>query len=454
MTTFEDVRAVADAVLYEGYALYPYRADDAKNLVRWQFGVLVPVPVAGADPSERSGMTARLLLEGRAPRLVVRLRFLQVRRRDVERRDGAGWTGVPRLETGQTTYLPFDEAVPREHDVRAALADLLERPREVEVVAPQESEVECIPGGRLVRGALAVRARVRVSAERMPGPYGVSRVRVDVENATGWTGSLPADRSEALRRSLVAAHLLVRVDEGSLLSMTEPPEWASVLAEESPSEGVWPVRVGAPGTDDMVLCSPIILPDHPEVAPESPVAFFDSTEMDEMLSLRALTLTAAEKRAVRGTDARLAALLEDVEGLPEDVMERLHGAVRSMTRSARVADSRSAGNPAPGSGGAASGVGRTPAGAAEDGDSGQVEVSGVAVGPGSRVLLRPGRRRADAQDLFLAGRTALVVRVEHDVDGRTHLALVLDDEGLDVALVHGRFLFFAPDEVEPLGVGT
>ena len=38
----ELARAVADAVLYEGYLLYPYRASSAKNRSRWQFGVLGP----------------------------------------------------------------------------------------------------------------------------------------------------------------------------------------------------------------------------------------------------------------------------------------------------------------------------------------------------------------------------------------------------------------------------
>ncbi len=49
MTTgLDQARTVADAVLYEGYLLYPYRATSAKNQVRWQFGVLGP-PGAAAD---------------------------------------------------------------------------------------------------------------------------------------------------------------------------------------------------------------------------------------------------------------------------------------------------------------------------------------------------------------------------------------------------------------------
>jgi len=49
MTTQMDVaRQVADAVLYEGYLLYPYRASARKNQIRWQWGVLVPLAYAAA----------------------------------------------------------------------------------------------------------------------------------------------------------------------------------------------------------------------------------------------------------------------------------------------------------------------------------------------------------------------------------------------------------------------
>lgn len=428
MTTFEEVRPVADAVLYEGYALYPYRANDAKNRVRWQFGVLVPERVAAADPSERSRVVAQVLVEGRSPTVEVRARFLQVQSRTVQRRAGDTFEDVDVLEAGDTAYLPFDEAVARELDLRAAVAALgggLQRT--FEVVGGRS--VETVPGGRLARESRPLRASLALTADPVEGPYGVTRLRVEVRNTTDYEHGVPAPREDALRSSLVAVHLAIRLEGGAFLSMTDPPEWASRLVAESPSDGLWPVLAGDPGSRDMVLCSPIILPDHPQVAPESATAFFDATEMDEMLSLRTLTLTEEEKRAVRGTDPHTADLLSKVEGLPPDVLDRLHGAVRYLSQTARRVEP------------------------SEQEDS--IEVAGVPVRQGSRVLLRPGRRRADAQDIFLAGRTALVARVMHDVDGGDHLAVVLeDDEGLDLAVAHGRYLFFAPDEVEPLGAAT
>ncbi len=65
--------------------------------------------------------------------------------------------------------------------------------------------------------------------------------------------------------------------------------------------------------------------------------------------------------------------------------------------------------------------------------------------------MRPGARRADAQDIFLTGREALVEAVLHDVDGQVHVAVSPAGDPLaDLQRNHGRFLYFAPDEIEPV----
>jgi len=80
-----------------------------------------------------------------------------------------------------------------------------------------------------------------------------------------------------------------------------------------------------------------------------------------------------------------------------------------------------------------------------------VIIGGVKVARGSKVRMRPGSRRADAQDLFLIGRTAEVEAVLHDVDGQVHVAVSPDhDPAADLQRSHGRFLYFAPDELEPV----
>jgi hypothetical protein len=217
------------------------------------------------------------------------------------------------------------------------------------------------------------------------------------------------------------------------------------------------VLAGPADAGDLVLASPIILYDHPQLAPESDVQFCDATEMDEMLTLRTLTLTDAEKRLVRGSDPLAAALVEHVDHLPPQLLQRLHGAIRGMTgvpQRAEMAPPRIHGPAAfP-----------EPTLDAPWWDPGQdmsvdperdvVMIDGVAVGRGVCVRLRPGARSADAQDMFLEGRLATVEAVLFDVDGNTHLAVALDDLLEDGYHPHGRFLYFAPDEVEPMQVNA
>jgi hypothetical protein len=175
--------------------------------------------------------------------------------------------------------------------------------------------------------------------------------------------------------------------------------------------------------DDVVLCSPIILADHPEIAPESPGPLFDATEIDEILVLRTLALGDDEKDEARRTDPRARELIDRVDGLAPEIFERLHGAIRSL----RPVDDR--GDPT-------------------------VEIAGATVGPGSHVRLWPGPH-ADAQDLFWEGRSAVVTEVRHDVDGHTHVAVLADDDpGADVRAWQGRYLYFDPAELEVLEGGA
>lgn len=179
-----------------------------------------------------------------------------------------------------------------------------------------------------MRERLSLTGTVRVECRRLPGPYGALRLRVRLDNRTAW--SRPYDRGEALRGSFIATHLLLHTDEGRFLSMLDPPEWAKGYLAECANVGTFPVLAGEASRADLVLSSPIILYDHPRVAPESAASFMDATEIDELLSLRTLTLTEQEKREVRRTDPRASTLIDHVEHMPADLMDRLHGALRSL----------------------------------------------------------------------------------------------------------------------------
>ena len=140
---------------------------------------------------------------------------------------------------------------------------------------------------------------------------------------------MPRTRDEALPSALVAAHMIIGVEGGAFISMTDPPEWAAAGVQACENVGCWPVLAGPDGGRGVMLSTPIILYDHPELAPESPGELYDGTEIDEILSLRTLALSDAEKEEARATDPRAAALIDRVEALGADDFSRLHGTIRS-----------------------------------------------------------------------------------------------------------------------------
>ncbi|MGA5700075.1 hypothetical protein [Peterkaempfera bronchialis] len=459
-TRFATARQVADAVLFEGYVLYPYRASAAKNRLRWQFGVLVP-PAWGHGSAEHSFQRTEVLLEPRrGAALLVELRFLHTQRRTVQRAlPGGEFETVQSLELPDRVLVPWDEGVEERVELRLDVADLCDQGARLPFQRPVHEEAETVhdasgrPVGRLLRRRERIDGVLRLTAAELPGPYRALRLTAVVENGSDWTppGEADADREAALPRSLVSAHLMLGLTAGSFLSMTDPPEWARSAVAQCRNEHTWPVLAGDNGAADVVLSSPIILEDHPHIAPESPGTLYDATEIDEILALRTAALTDREKREARGTDDRAAAVVDLADSLPPEVLERLHGAVRALRE---ATGPEAPPPPPPDFGGAAPGVRPdTPwwdpaADRSVDPATDRVLVDGTPVGAGSRVLLRPGLRRTDAQDLFLHGRSALVEAVLHDVDGGVHLAVTVDgDPGAELRREQGRFLYFQPDEV-------
>lgn len=470
---FEHARAVADAILYEGYLLYPYRRSSPKNRVRWQFGVLAPrswVEAAGPVDMSVAGsadawhqQTDCLLEAADDARLSVRVRFLQLQHRAVEEcgPDG-GFTAVDALDVGGRRHLTFDEALPREVDVECGLDELRTGPRTIQVTAPGGEETQVlrqadgIRVGRIVRRSWPVSATLRLELAPATAPFRLCRLRLVIENAVA---DVPPDvpRREALRHSLVAAHSLLGVRGGAFLSLLDPPIWAGTAAAECRNVHTYPVLAGADGGRDVVLSSPIILYDHPQIAPESPGPLFDSGEIDEILSLRTMTLTDEEKREVRATDPQAAAILDRVDNLPDEVLARLHGAVRSL-RPVRPAGETARAVPEPDDLAAPAEPAPWWTSGADAGlspETDAVSVDGVRVARGSRVLLRPRVHGTDPQDRFLAGRTARIEAVFLDVDDRQHVAVTLeDDPASELHQWYGRYHYFAPEELRPIAEGA
>jgi hypothetical protein len=293
---------IADAVLYEGYLLWPYRATALKNQQRFTFGGVYPPAW-----DDRSALQTQVLLEGDGEVDVV-VRCLHVVRRQVLR-DG---TPVDELQDGGERWVSWDEAVERE------LA-----PGPIDVPAGEQSEE--IPGGTIRRSWRALRGELAVTREALGDA--LARVTVRITNTSRWTGG---DRDDALRETLCSTHAVLRAGGGAWVSATDPPERLRAAADACAHDGWWPVLVGEPGDRSTVLASPIILADHPEIAPESPGDLFDSGEIDQMLVLNILAMTEQERRDMRDADPRTRAILERTESLSREELMRLHGAVREL----------------------------------------------------------------------------------------------------------------------------
>jgi len=339
------VEKIAEAVLYEGYMLYPYRPSSVKNQQRWNFGVLCPRSYCELQQgSEAWTMQTECLVKTTpSTRLIVKIRFLQIVRRSIGKLCNPRWENdesvepefepVDHLKVSGRVYQPWEEAVEREHTSvaldPAALSSLpllhLDFPAGKQFEYLHDEQWQSV--GVLVREWEALTASVRIDSALCSD--GVAKVTVGVHNLTSFESLEAPIREQALRFSLVSVHTILGVEQGEFLSLLDPPTGFEDLVGQCSNIGTWPVLVG--DRAETVLSSPIILYDYPQIAPESAGNLFDSTEIDEILSLRILTLTDDEKRELRQSDNRAREILERTENMPEEQFMKLHGVLRGLT---------------------------------------------------------------------------------------------------------------------------
>ena len=315
------VRRLADAVLYEGYILWPYRRSALKNQKRWTFGGVYPPTHSAAHPDDRAAVQAQVLLEAGAGRTVeVRVRFLHVVERRV--RDSGG-SFVDELVANGVRHLAWDEAVEREVVVRLELGG---PPARAPIAIAAATEEEPLAGGAaLVRSWERLDGHVEVAADRVR--EGLHRLTIRVANETPWAGE---EREHALRQTFCSTHVVIHAPEGGLVSATDPPDELRDLVAACANDGLWPVLVGEEGDRRTMLAAPIILEDYAQIAPESPGDLFDSGEIDRLLILNVLSLTEEEQEEMRATDPRAREILDRCAGLGPAELLPLHGAIREL----------------------------------------------------------------------------------------------------------------------------
>jgi hypothetical protein len=286
------IRSVANAILYEGYMLYPYRPSAPKNRSQgWTFGTLLPQEYAATHPGESSNFSAQIIVVGEQAQFSAEFRFLQLCGSGTSERTVVS----PPLETSNLPRDPLDVHFAFDRD---GVADFL-------------------------------RGIVRISAECASD----TAVKLTISLCNQSSPTLSWDtRDHALQQALVSAHALVSIKGGEFISLVAPPEEYAVAVANCRQSGVFPVLVGDEGERSAMLISPIILYDYPQIAPHSHGDFFDGSEIDEMLTLRVLTLTDAEKDEVRASDERARALLQRTESLSPEQILKLHGVLRGLSR--------------------------------------------------------------------------------------------------------------------------
>lgn len=310
---------VADAVLYEGYMLYPYRHSSLKNRQRWTFGILYPPAFSEVETgTERCTMHSECLVNVSGEALIeIQLRFLHLKQ--INRQSGQSRES-------------WDEAVERSVELkvsclenRHATSFSFNGSFEAESSASNAGQAERV----ISRTQHEITGTISVLPEKIRDNF--LKLAIEVTNTTGLSADA-LDRDAALLRSLLSAHTILTVTGGEFVSLLDPPELLRAAVAGCRNQGNFPVLVGnrESGERDMVLCSPIILYDYPQIAPESNGDFYDATEMDEMLTLRIMTLTEKEKDEMRSADEHGRELLERTEQSGREQLMRTHGAIRSL----------------------------------------------------------------------------------------------------------------------------
>lgn len=345
----ELVNRIANAVLYEGYMLYPYRPTAVKNQQRWNFGVLYPQGYSQAQGgTDASSMQTECLVHARgAGELEVQVRFLHLLQREIgklveplaEFIEGVepDYQPVNALEVEGQLFQSWQEATQRDVILPpAGITELEHASQRVAFSFPEYRLVEPLRGKDGVIVGVSVRRQERVAGEIILAARresdGLSKITVRISNETEAapeaTGRETRDR--ALLSSTVSTHTILGVRDGEFVSLLDPPAEFRSAASACCNVGTWPVLVGEADSKDTMLSSPIILYDYPQIAPESVGDLFDSTEIDEILTLRIMTLTDEEKREMRGADALARRILERTEMLPAEKLMQMHGAMRGM----------------------------------------------------------------------------------------------------------------------------
>ena len=453
---------IVQAVLYEGYILYPYRASAKKNRQRFTFGRVYPerysLEQKGAEPC---AMQTQCLIKAASPdaALEVIVRFLHPTIREIGQLAAPidrlslpelRYSVVPEVKVDGVPFQGWQEAVEREVKVPLQKISGPVRPTKTPFKFPAARGVEPILNKQGETAAIIIRTQVElvgvVELAVEPVDSSVSKITVRIVNQTPIHLAILGSDAAIVCHTFASTHTILHAHGAEFISQLDPPPEYEKTAASCRQIGTWPVLVGEEEKQerDTMISSPIILYDYPKIAPESPGTLFDGGEIDEILTLRIMTMTDEEKNEMRNVDLQAREILERTENLDEEQLLEMHGAMRETTISA----------------GSNATISETIATTTESFFNPATKpqsflLRGVEVRKGDRVRVRP-KSRADIMDMALAGKIAIIESIEQDAEDQIHLALIMeDDPGKDLGYLKqpGHRFFYTVDEVEPLQEG-
>jgi hypothetical protein len=443
----ELVDRIVNAVLYEGYILYPYRASSRKNRERFTFGRIYPEAYSVAQKGrEPCLMQTQCLLRNESKDALahIEVRFLHPMARTVAKlaesvghispQEEPSFESVPELRLEGNVYQSWHEATERRITLSPFLLNAVRQQRHnFEFPATRSLEPIRTSDGKIaalfVRSQEALRGQIEITTEAIDDV--VVKLTIRILNRSDVPENELDDQQKIVVRTFASAHTIIWSESGECLSLLDPPPAYANAAAACKNIGCWPVLVGDESKQerDAMLSSPIILYDYPKIAPESAGELFDGTEIDEILTLRVMTMTDEEKAEMRNVDEHARRILERTEQMPPDHLLQMHGTMRDVRKTSETEDFF---NPKQ--------------------RRQTVTIKGVELKAGDRVRVCP-KRRADVFDIAIAGKTAVIEAVEEDVQGEVQLALVLEDDPgreLGMARQPGHRFFYGVEEVEPI----
>jgi hypothetical protein len=287
---------ITNTLLYEGYSIFPYHRSAIKNQKPIPFGVVYPRSYNSHNPHFPAEMRSECIVCGSKIFSVhITICFLHLLKTNND-----GWQTVERRI--ETENIITDE--------------LLINSQKIPFYFNGENENEILP----------IRGEVVIKTEAIENIDNAFKISANVINNSLSADAKNLSRDEALRQSFLSTHIILTATSGEFISSQDPPEKFGAAIAQCKNVGAWPILIGEENTT--MLCSPIIVYDHPEIHPQSKTDLFDSTEIEEALMLHFAAMSDEEKNNIANSDEKLRAMFNKVSEVTPQEMIGLHGGMK------------------------------------------------------------------------------------------------------------------------------